>query len=33
VREGGDGAYTAYASVVDNRSGDAIFIPAAGASR
>ena len=29
VREGGDGAYTAYASVVDNRSGDAIFIPAA----
>ena len=31
VRQLGDGTYTAYASVVDNRSGDAIFVPAVAA--
>jgi hypothetical protein len=25
--DGGDGAFAAYASVVDNLSGDAVFIP------
>jgi len=30
IMDSGTGAFTAYASVVDNRSGDAIFIPAAG---
>lgn len=33
ARINGGGTYAAYASVVDNHSGDAIFIPAASASR
>jgi hypothetical protein len=28
--DAGDGAFTAYASVVDNLSGDAVFVPALG---